>query len=179
MRFQTPSTVALHNCIGGFPHRREASTVSVIRPFFLRSNSFLNYYSLGVDPAWRRHRQTARYGTTWHTAFHCMLRVAIGGHTSLRLTGPSTMARDVAAQPFAWLARADPPHQANSFPSGEIHKWAGVMWCHIGCVTRTWHRCNVATMQRHEAANSIANIGHLRPAIVYGNMASGQHDGNA
>ena len=76
---------------------------------FLRSNSFLNYNSLGVDPGWRRHRQTARHGTAWHTAFYCMLRVAIGGHTSLHYTGPSTVARDVAAQPFAWLARANPP----------------------------------------------------------------------
>ena len=28
--------------------------------FFEVIYSFLNYYSLGVDPAWRRHRQTAR-----------------------------------------------------------------------------------------------------------------------
>ena len=34
----------------------------------------------------QRHRQTARHGTAWHTAFHCMLRVAIGGHTSLHYT---------------------------------------------------------------------------------------------
>ena len=74
-----------------------------------------------------RRLDTARRGTAWHTAFHCVLHVAIGSHTSLRLTGPSTMARDVAAQPFAWLARADPPPQASSIPSGEFHKWVGVV----------------------------------------------------
>ena len=39
---------------------RIGSRTLLIPDFFLRSNSFLNYYSLGVDPAWRRHRQTAR-----------------------------------------------------------------------------------------------------------------------
>ena len=135
---------------------------------FLRSNSLLNYNSLGVDPAWRRHRQTARHGTAWHTAFHCMLRVAIGGHTSLHLTGPSTMASRRRGATHRMTCEGQPSPSSKLIPVGRISQVGrGCGVSHWVCDTNmtSMQHCNDA---EYGEANSIAHEGRLRPTTARG-----------
>ena len=104
-----------------------------------------------VQDQWsRRHGQTARHGTAWHTAFYCMLCVAIGGHMSLHLMGPSIWLETSRCNPSHGLPLKQTHSQRSNFASVGRGRMVSLWVCDTNMAT--WRHGNVAT--RHEAARA-------------------------